>query len=187
MTSLAIQQLFPMQIFLPFQDLNGHQILYFNVRDLKLVSSTNFFLLFSFLAFTKVLNLRVGRSSDHVLQRAYYKSIIKIKQKLWLTLQHQQSWLLPVCSGRLEYICWNSFYSPRCINSLFGVRISFQSPESRGKSRFQSARPESSPYLHRTSVGNWYPRPTYIYPMIAISENTRNAWSFYYIWHSFGL
>ena len=28
-----------------------------------------------------------------------------------------------------------------------------------------------------------YPRPTYIYPMIAISTN---AWSFYYIWHSFG-
>ena len=49
--------------------------------------------------------------------------------------------------------------------------------------------PDSSPPVqspvyvcthHRTPVGNWYLRPTYIYPMIAISENTQNAWSFYY-------
>ena len=64
--------------------------------------------------------------------------------------------------------------------------ISKCSPESRGYSRFQFARPESS-YVytgHRMPVGNWY-TSTNIYPMFAISENTRNAWSFYL--HSFGL
>ena len=42
-----------------------------NATDLKLGSSTYFFLLFPFLVFTKcqVLNLRVGRPRDQVLQR----------------------------------------------------------------------------------------------------------------------
>ena len=43
---------------------NCCQTLYSNATDIKLGSSTYFFLLFSFLVFTKcqVLNLRVGRS-----------------------------------------------------------------------------------------------------------------------------
>ena len=48
-------------------------LLYSNGADLKLGSSTYFFLLYSFLVLTKceVLNFRVGRSCDQVLQRAY--------------------------------------------------------------------------------------------------------------------
>ena len=55
-----------------FRDLNCYKILYLNATDLKLGSSTYFFLLFSFLVLTKcqVLNLMVGRSRDQVLQRA---------------------------------------------------------------------------------------------------------------------
>ena len=57
-----------------FQYLDCCQILYSNAIDLQLGSSTYVFLLFSFLVFTKcqVLNLRVGRSHDQVLQRAYW-------------------------------------------------------------------------------------------------------------------
>ena len=78
-------------------------------------------------------------------------------------------------SGRLKYICWNLFDPPLCIDELFGAK---SSPE---------LNPDSSPLVqslvhawtgHRTPVGNWYPRPTYIYP-IAISENIRKAWFFY--------
>ena len=49
-------------------------MLYSNATDLKLGSSTYFFLLFSFLVLTKyqVLNPRVGRSRDQVLQRGYW-------------------------------------------------------------------------------------------------------------------
>ena len=39
----------------------------------------------------------------------------------------KQDWLSPVYSGRLEYICRNSFYPPRCIDAPFGVRIPFRS------------------------------------------------------------
>ena len=39
----------------------------------------------------------------------------------------EQDWFSPVYPGRLEYICWNSFYPPRCIDALFGVRIQFRS------------------------------------------------------------
>ena len=82
----------------------------------------------------------------------------------------KQDWLSPLYSGRLEYICWNSFYPPRCIDALFGVRIPFRSLIQR-----LIQIPVQSPIHvytgHRTPVGNWYPTP--IYPMIAISENTR--------------
>ena len=49
--------------------LNCCQILYSNATDLKLGSSTYFFLLFPFLVFVKsqVLNLRVGRSHDPLM------------------------------------------------------------------------------------------------------------------------
>ena len=48
-------------------------MLYLNATDLKLGNSTYFVQLFSFLVFTKcqVLNLRVCRSCDQVLQRAH--------------------------------------------------------------------------------------------------------------------
>ena len=48
-------------------------MLYLNATDLKLGSPTYFFLLFSFLELTKcqVLNLRLGRSRDQVLQGAH--------------------------------------------------------------------------------------------------------------------
>ena len=57
----------------PFQYLNCCQILYSNATDLELGSSTYFFMLYSFLVFTKcqVLNLRVGRSRDQVLQSTF--------------------------------------------------------------------------------------------------------------------
>ena len=57
-----------------FRYLDCCQILYLNATDLKLGSSTYLFLLFLFLVLTKcqVLNLRVGRSHDQVLQRAYW-------------------------------------------------------------------------------------------------------------------
>ena len=66
--SLALQLLFPIQILL-----NCYQILYSNATDIKLGSSTYFFLLYPFLVLTKceVLNLRVGKSRDSWLQRAY--------------------------------------------------------------------------------------------------------------------
>ena len=58
MASLAIQQLFP---------------IYLNATDLKLGSSTYLFMLSSYLELTncQVLNLRVARPRDHVLQRAH--------------------------------------------------------------------------------------------------------------------
>ena len=57
------------------QYLNCCQILYSNATDLKCGSSTCLFLLYSFLVFTKVLNLRVGRSRDQVLQWAYFNKL----------------------------------------------------------------------------------------------------------------
>ena len=55
-----------------FRYLNYCQILYSNATGLKLGNSKYFCLVFSFLVFTKcqVLNVRVGRSRDQVLQRA---------------------------------------------------------------------------------------------------------------------
>ena len=52
-----------MQIFYHFRYLNYCQILYFNATDLKLGSSTYFFLLF--------ISGTVGRSRDQVLEEAY--------------------------------------------------------------------------------------------------------------------
>ena len=73
---LAIQQLFPIQILLIFLrfELLPNFIFQWYITNLKPGSSTEFFLLFSFLVLTKcqVLNLRVGRSLDQVLQRAYW-------------------------------------------------------------------------------------------------------------------
>ena len=68
MASLAIQQVFPIQILLYSRGLNWHQILYFNATDLKLGGSTYFCLLFSFLVLTKrqIVNLMAGRSRDQV-------------------------------------------------------------------------------------------------------------------------
>ena len=57
------------------------QILYSTATDLKRGSSTYFFLLFSFLLLGKcqVLSLRVGRSRDQVMQRAYWVTSTKSK------------------------------------------------------------------------------------------------------------
>ena len=75
---LAIQQLFPTQIFFPFPIFKLLPNFIFQCQDLKLGRPTYFFLLFSFLVLTKcqVLNLRVGRSRDQVLQRAYCESCL---------------------------------------------------------------------------------------------------------------
>ena len=58
-------------------DLNCCQTLYSKATDLKLGSSTYFFLLFPFLVFTKsqVLHLRVGWSRDPLLQKANFTII----------------------------------------------------------------------------------------------------------------
>ena len=69
----------------------------------------------------------------------------------------------------------HSTLTPQCIDALFGVRIPFQSLVQRvihipvRQSRVQSM-------FTRVSE-------TFLY----LSCDTRNAWSFYYIWHSFGL
>ena len=73
---------FPYKSSYHFRYLNCCQILYLNATDLKLGSSTYFFLLFLFLVLTKCqfLNLRVGtgRSCDQVLQRAsWYNSLVQ--------------------------------------------------------------------------------------------------------------
>ena len=75
---LAIQQLFPTQIFFPFPIFKLLPNFIFQCQDLKLGRPTYFFLLFSFLVLTEcqVLNLRVGRSRDQVLQRAYCESCL---------------------------------------------------------------------------------------------------------------
>ena len=78
---MAEGQALPSSNIFPYKwDLNCHQILYFSATDLKLVSSTYFFLLFPFLVFTKshVLNVRVGRSRDPLLQKAYSKCKIEV-------------------------------------------------------------------------------------------------------------
>ena len=64
------------------RDLNCCQTLHFNATDLNPGSSTYFFLLFPFLGFTKsqVLHLRVGRSCDPLLRKAY--SALKSKSVL---------------------------------------------------------------------------------------------------------
>ena len=99
----------------------------------------------------------------------------------------KQDWLSPVYSGRLQYIRIHSTLTPRCIDALFVVRIPFQSLVQSPEGNPDSSPPVQSPVHiytgHRTPVGNWYPKPTYIY----LSCDTRNGWSFYYIWHSFGL
>ena len=63
----------PSSNFFPYKP--SYHLRYLNryATDLKLGSSTFFVLLYSFLVLTKcqVLNLRVGRSRDQVLQRAY--------------------------------------------------------------------------------------------------------------------
>ena len=70
---LPSSNFFPYKSSFHFKYLNCCQILFSNCTDLKLGSSTYFFLLYSFLVLTKcqVINLRVGRSCDQVLQRAY--------------------------------------------------------------------------------------------------------------------
>ena len=72
--ALPSNNFFPHKSSYHFRDLNCHQILDSNTTDLKPGSSTYFFLLFSFLVFTRcqVLNPRVGRSRDQVLQRAIF-------------------------------------------------------------------------------------------------------------------
>ena len=74
---LPSSNFFPYKSSYHFQYLNCCQILYSNGTDLKLGSSTYFFLLFSFLVFTKcqILNVRVGRSLDQVLQRAHRNTL----------------------------------------------------------------------------------------------------------------
>ena len=58
--ALPSSNFFPYKSSYHFWDLNCHQILYFNVTDLKLSSSTYFFLLFPFLVFTKSQVLHLG-------------------------------------------------------------------------------------------------------------------------------
>ena len=70
---LLASNFFPYKSSYRFRYLDCCQILYFNATDLKLGSCTYLFLLFLFLILRKcqVLNLRVCRSRDQVLQRAY--------------------------------------------------------------------------------------------------------------------
>ena len=65
---LPFSNFFPYKSSYHFLYLNCCQILYLNATDLRIGSSTYFFLLFSFLVFTKcqVLNLRVGTRVGHV-------------------------------------------------------------------------------------------------------------------------
>ena len=74
MQGLSSSNFFSYKSSYHFQYLNCCQILYFwKLRTLNLAVLLIFYLLFLFLVFTKcqVLNLRVGRSCDQVLQRAY--------------------------------------------------------------------------------------------------------------------
>ena len=52
-----------------------------------------------------------------------------------------------VYSGRLEHICWNSFYPPRALMHYSGLEFN---PEPRGQSRFQSASLPVQSCLHRS-------------------------------------
>ena len=70
-------------------------------------------------------------------------------------------------SGRLEYICWNLFYPPRCIDALFRVRIPFQS---------LVQRLIQIPVRQSKVQSMFTARLTYIYLSY---DYTRNAWSFY--------
>ena len=55
-------------------------------------------------------------------------------------------------SGRLQHICWNSFYSDtRCIDALCGVRIPFQSLAQSPKGNPDSSPPVQSPVNVYTS------------------------------------
>ena len=118
MASLAIKQLFCIQILLIFLSfkLLPNFIFQYITTDLKLGSSTYFFLLFLFLVLTKcqVLNLRVVRSCDQVLQRAYSTSkniLLQILQSNWLSyllysayrVRVVKSWFSKYSNG--EYIC----------------------------------------------------------------------------------
>ena len=111
MASLVIKQLFCIQIlliFLSFKLLPNFIFQY--------ITTDHFFLLFSFLVLTKcqVLNLRVVRSCDQVLQRAYSTSkniLLQILQSNWLSyllysayrVRVVKSWFSKYSNG--EYIC----------------------------------------------------------------------------------
>ena len=71
--SYSSSNFFPYKSSYRFRYLNCCHILYSDATDFKLGSPTYVFLLFLFLILTKcqVLNWRVGRSRDLVLQRAY--------------------------------------------------------------------------------------------------------------------
>ena len=81
-----------------------------------------------------------------------------------MTGSHQCT--LAVCSTFAEI---HSTLTPQCIDALFGVRIPFQSLIQSPEGNPDSSPPVQSPVYvytgHRTPVGNWYPRPSYIYPM----------------------
>ena len=80
-------------------------------------------------------------------------------------LMKEQDWLSPVYLGRLEYICWNSFYSPRCIDALFGFKIPFRSLVQIPEVNSDPSLPVQSPVMFTRSQnarGNWYPRPIFI-------------------------
>ena len=66
-------------------------------------------------------------------------------------------------------VCWNSFYTETpCIDALFGVRIPFQSlvqsPEGNPNSCPSVQSPVHVYTGHKTPVGNWFPKPSYISP-----------------------
>ena len=64
-------------------------------------------------------------------------------------LVRKQDWLSPVHSGRLEYICRDLFYPPRCIDALFGVRIPFRSLVHSPEVNPDSSPPVQSPVTER--------------------------------------
>ena len=84
----------------------------------------------------------------------------------------------------VHLFCLNSFYKPQCIDALFTVRIPFQSLV---QSPDINPDPVQSPvHVHRPWEIDTQDLPIFILWLRSL-KSPENAWSFYYIWHSFGL
>ena len=85
----------------------------------------------------ETLRLRMCLCLSHSCERhCACVCVVRVNEPLMIA-----SYLLsPVYSGRLEYICWNSFYPSRCIGALFRVRIPFRS-----QIQIPEVNPDSSP------------------------------------------
>ena len=112
-----------------FWGLNCHQILYSSATDLTLGSPTYFFLLFPFLVFTKsqVLHLRMGRSRDPLLQKAYkrreqnvsYNSLFaKFSKLLWTSVGKIQCLTGPQTQTNAG--SFRDWYIPWKLNMAYG-------------------------------------------------------------------